>query len=240
MNFYKLDSSASPKIIGRFPQCQGVEGVYDFGGQNSIWKILHWEPIDPEIVFPIFKLHRSAKLTDFISYSFADSKILMLISIKLRDVLLQHKLPKYQIFNVQVLHKTEFYDYCIFYLSEFNNEFIDFERTQFYLSTALGLWIEPLNINSIESYENIKSSLKEKTFISISKLVLKDHIDFDFFRVYGPMFSSFVSEDLYQAIVREGIKGIEFKALETLQIPIFSAENMQRIQWNQEQTRSNT
>ncbi len=226
MQFFKLNLSTDPKIIGRrFPQIHDIISPeeYDRESENSIYRISSWEEITSDLNVPDFILHGHSKRTDIVS----GVSYMLLISNRLKELVESHSLPRSQVFETSIIARGKKYSYSLFYLPDNSYQFIDFARSTF----ALVPFGRPVathfpEINSLEEFESwvkkypyLVKSNPHRLKVIVDKLVFDiDKIPYDMFRIIGPFSpqSYFVSERLKNAIEDKGFTGMDFIPLEEL------------------------
>lgn len=217
--FFQLKVASDIKKIGkvRYPQAE-TTGYYDWWGPNSIWKINSWQKIDFGIEFPMFLLKPSSKLTDVVSSNAYMSSSALLCSDKLKNVILDHDVPQYQLFHpVQVIQKEESYDYNFLYFYKIHNQYVDFPASRFYIEG----WepsIHPFTIKDVEEFNLILNSIRKMQLNRLLKYIefrlLEDEIELDLFRVAGFFGCIIISEKLKESLEREKVTGIDIIPIE--------------------------
>lgn len=221
MQYYEIKGETNPKIIGRrYPQASGIVNHvnYDRNSPNSIFKANVWRKLDTALNIPSLSLHSQSKRTDFLS-SVVNNQIL-LISEKLFELAKKFNLPCFQSFKTSVESKNNQFDYFFFFIPENSTELIDFEKSTF----CIARWnskIETIEINSFNEFKKEQSKYpKPNSFrVAVEQLVLNEKkIKYDFFRILGPLSSYFISESLRDAIIENGITGMEFISTSEMKI----------------------
>lgn len=215
---YILREALNPSEIGHtFPQVQNTIG-------GSPYNLPPQDRPATDLNIPVFLLHSKSKKIDYISCS--NSFFGMLVSPKLKNLLIKHKLPAHQVFPAKIKHYNKYYDYFLINIYEDALHYIDFEASRFYQGTAAGSWTKDININSIEEYTRMSKNMPQMsdgmdTFVLISELRLReDIIDTDVFRLRRLLTHYFVSEKLKNELIENHITGVDFIPVDQLKISI--------------------
>jgi hypothetical protein len=160
----------------------------------------------------VFELEKKSKLTDLISQA-SISSIGLLVSAKLKEILIKHKLPKYKLYQSELKISNLSIDYfwVHFNFENFIN-FIDFENSIFYY-TKFEMQVEQISIKDFNEYKMLKKENGIMWDVEIESIKLKDNLidDFDLFNFYPFTRNIFISEKLKNDIVQNSISGIEIK-----------------------------
>jgi hypothetical protein len=224
MKYYSIRHTLNSKILGHYPQIKDVKyncHVYEepkFVGHVFFTKI-DFEPI---VANPI--LYSKSNQTDLLEQSGIGFSGKILISGKLRSILEKNRNTGLQFFQCSIFKNgIENKDYWLLNMYEFNQEYIDFEKSvihyekhseDFNVSYKTDKIILNLK-NEAEFMDYIKLAQVKAEVISIKNLSLYKNIENDFFAlryVSGGLF--FVSEKLKKEIEEAGCTGIEFQPIE--------------------------
>ena len=104
MQWYSISPSTNEKIIGTFPQTDGMGPGYNLRGANSVWNLPNLRKPDFEPDFDCFRLDKKAKLTDVISTAIINA-CGFIVSDKLKNIFDEFKLPPHIYYPVKILHK---------------------------------------------------------------------------------------------------------------------------------------
>jgi hypothetical protein len=188
---------------------------------------IHFEKVDFVPITANAILHAQSKQTDLINANASmgfSSKLL--ISGKLKKIIENYRKSGMQFFNSPVIQNNIFVeDYWILNMFEFNNEYIDFSKSEVIqnkksedYNVSYKTFKEKLYFENFEQFNRKRKevwSVRQES-ISIEKLNLHlEKINEDFFSlqfVFGQLY--FVSETLKQEIGDAGCTGIEFQPVE--------------------------
>lgn len=226
MKYYKITTSLDLKVIGKYPQ-----------------------------TIPVNAFHKKAKLTDYIGSASDNTK--KTISPNFYFFLKPH-LPEHQVLDMHFSNDVykmdwkkmdyvvkedaiqELYPYKILHISYPSLDFINFERSEFFLENR-EKYLETIGnkemmkslysksdkkhikIKSEKEYEKLFKELRkqqkyDKEVIIVNKLVFND-INEDVFRVLSKVnnvSSYYVSENLKNKIQENGFTGIDFVSLKEI------------------------
>jgi hypothetical protein len=252
MKYYKITNSHDLKIIGKYPQNASGGKI----GENINAGEGNYGPIDFKgPITSIFPFHNKAKRTDYIGNS--SGSIKMTISPDFY-IFLKKYLPEHQVWDIQYSNDVykmdwkkmdyvvkegvlqELYPYKVLHISYPNLDFINFEKSEFFLENRekyleiignkemmKSLYSKKnkkiIKIKSEKEYETLFKGLRkqqkaDKEAIIVNKLVLND-INEDIFRILSKVnntSSYYVSENLKDKIQEKGFTGIDFLPLEEI------------------------
>ena len=215
MEFYFLRDTSDTKIIGKFPQ---LEKMFDgFHGQHifEAWGLFNSRTSVPMKAVKGFEIKYHAKMTDWISFvqvGFGAA----LISERLYDLFLSFKSMPFIAVDAEVNHRNKAYAYKFLYFTETYEQFIDFNKSRFYVGRLN--WEKNIEIKSLSAYQMAQESLEQEIAKTgkISRVkILELHIDpdladKDLFKL--PFLTQYiVSERLKAAIETNGITGLIFE-----------------------------
>lgn len=181
MDYYLLSNSTDEKIVGKqYPQCKGMPtgmGLTSkwFEQPNSMTKLTNDEfpNFEPEL---IFELDEKAKLTDVVTPSNISAKGL-LVNDKLKNIFDSFNLMEHKYYPATLIVNGEKRNYYWLHFKESNDVFlnyIDFDKSSFYIGN-LARWKEAtIEINSIDDYYQSKKNLGFKT-INFEQLFFKEN-----------------------------------------------------------------
>jgi hypothetical protein len=212
--FYKINGSTDLAVIGKVnnqaPQADLPLPLED----PNLSRNFGFRKIDPALGrTPTPILDPKAKLTDLISTAVGNPGGLI-ISNKLKTILLRNPHPGIQCFPMTIRYKGSFVkDYWETHKFDFDFRHINFFESTFAVVTMLES--QPRRIKDVKEYLDLKDSLKAGTGLSITKLVLKKGIDSDLVVLRGVKGKGYyVSESLKQAIEEANCTGLTFEVVE--------------------------
>ncbi|MBK8710276.1 MAG: hypothetical protein IPL97_00075 [Niastella sp.] len=225
MKFWRLYNSAE-KEVGFVPQI--IQPIFQgqYSDQNQLWNV-YTGKIDDSTIIPKGHLHKRANFTDLMSDGFLNNQ--RFVSNKLRSII-----EKYPAEGIQFVHseiftkKAENIPVSIIHPFQTNRLFIDMKRSEFQIATVFGeiieekiklstinefLEIRENHINESKMYEDI--SLHK--WISISKLVFNEKVDFEICSVFDVMHGGgvgyYVSQNLKDDILNAECTGVIFREI---------------------------
>lgn len=215
--YYILNHSLDLKIVGKFPQSENITNVDyenpDHIVNNYFKKIDYFEPIAP---IPI--LLKKSKVTDLISNSNAGGLLHLLVSEKLKDIILKHRTEGLQFFKTHLIQNNQkIENYYSLNMWEDNMEYVDFSKSNVKVRTKKiggGTEIKDLKLNDLEEFYEIVNHHKIKMeIVFIENINLNSIVNNCFFMLKNPV-KFIVSEKLKQEIEDASCTGIEFQPIE--------------------------
>ena len=227
MQFYEIRHSLNEKIVGSYPQAEEAKHNCNVWDEPLFIKNFYFEKIEITPIVSNAILKNNSKLTDLISIPVMGFSNKLLISGKLKKIIEKYKESGIQYFQSGVYHKNRFFeDYWVMNIFEFNNEYIDFEKTEFSLRIRKkggGTELKKININSTDELsEKIAFHKKKQEIVKAERVFIRTKINDNFF-VLKNSIKYIVSENLKKEIEESGCTGIEFTPVEmTLNEWLFS------------------
>ncbi len=239
MKYYILKNSIDIKEIGCSDQVTTLPNGYNMNAPYSIWGIPLFGKIEPPIRFPDFKVRNNrAILTDFPNCVQTSSQWL-LFSSRVWDVIKELNLPEYQVFPVKVYERGMPYDYfSLFFPLEEGISFIDWNASKFQLSavekeTSRYLPVGEVSFKTFSDFVQTRfflragnglfpnvdfqeggfDELRDKLLLQPSVINFSKKIDFDLFRIRGPILGHCASERFKKTIQENNLTGFRFLPL---------------------------
>lgn len=225
MKYYSLKSEISPLVVG-VPkgerQIDKMIDSYNLNAPNSVRHIKDTSLIldfEPNLHAQILK--EKANATDMISSMRINSIVAKIFSDRFIQFLKQFNIPEFKIYHAPIVKfvkgREEWYNsYFMFMLVETANTHINFEKSDFVFKPIVYdpklEWVA----TNIDDYKDLQKKLIPKPFIKGTtrlygkKIVLKKHMNFDIIRLQL-LGGYFVSENLKEAIEKEGFTGMYFE-----------------------------
>jgi len=217
--FYCINNSLDTKKVGTYPQVE--KAVYHcsiddpkFIG-NTYFAEIDFEPIVANAV-----LKKKAKLTDLISAGIAGFNLKLLVSDKLKMIITESRVSGLQFYECPIIHKDNEVDgYWILNVYEIDMKFIDFKKSEIYLTQHVFNNVERLNILSYEDFLKEKNKIEVLGYpngIRIERIALLNNLNQDFFVLtdVGGGAKYVVSETLKKIMEDAKCTGIEFMPVE--------------------------
>lgn len=206
--------------MGRLPQTK--EEIYHCDVWNEQRFIEHvqftkaeFEPIVANAV-----LYPNSNLTDLINISAVGFAKKLLISGKLKSILSSSRATGLEFFNAPIIRKDNvLHDYWIVNVYEIDMRFIDFRKSDVFITENVFTNIERLNLKSLQDFLDKKEEVDKKGYpygILIERFELLPETDQDFFALLnvGGGVKYIVSERLRKEIEKAGCTGLEFMPVE--------------------------
>lgn len=218
MKYYKISESSDLNVIGNtYPQIEEAEYTCDpFEDEKFIENIGH-KKINFIPKLPVGKLHKKAKLTDFLSAVPNGYTRRLVISNKLKDILPNK--GNYQLFSTKIkLNKNNIIDYWLLNPINFDYNNVDYLKSEYYLITDYFSKGEKLDIRSKEVLLEESKRVDNLGYpyqLIIEKIVLNNNNNNEFIIIDNTKegISYFVSENLKEIIETEKITGINFEII---------------------------
>lgn len=219
MNFYKLEHTIDENKIGKYPQVSEAKYSCDINDPLFIDRIF-FEKANIKPITAKGILAKDATITDLLSTSGMGFTLKLLMSEKLRNILIQHRPTGIEFFNSPVIFKgEELKEFWIMNVFETDEKHIDFCKSDILLRarrTEGGTKLLKVKITSLKEFKtNIKFHKKNGNYIFLKEVVLKTNVNDDFLiirNVEGGV-GYYMSDRLKKAIEVENITGLEFKQI---------------------------
>lgn len=207
MKYFSIGSSIDLDVIGKYPQVSPTENCI-LGSPFSAIRLNYGE-VPQEIPYLELEFNKNAKKTDLLSSY--NSHFGMIVSEKLKQVILDFNIPKYKFYPFTLL-KNKIKTQEHYYLFRFYDDifkYIDMEKSKF--SMKKREIIEEFNFKSKEFYLNKNKDIFsdfEKT-LRIEKICLLNSFpNYDLFEFES---FTFISENLLNELKKNNITGYEAK-----------------------------
>ncbi|MFY7743081.1 MAG: imm11 family protein [Flavobacterium sp.] len=220
MSFFIINKSLDKKVLGHYPQIKDIHHNCHIWDEPKFIEHIYFTKVDFEPITSNAYLHSKAKQTDLIAATGMGFTLKLLLSGKLKSILEKYKLNGLQFFKSPIIQNNECNDdYWVlnFYIS--NMDYVDFQKSEIYLTENSFNMIERLYLNNYEEYTLKKQEIEKRGYpygILIDKFVLNCDIHDDFFLlkdVKGGV-KYITSQKLKQEIEDAGCTGIEFQPVE--------------------------
>lgn len=248
MEYFFLKTSTDPKVIGKYPQsekmCGEEFGKYDYRMPYSVRWIPSEGTLKTKPKVDCFELKHHAKTTDLISTVQVSSFAALLISERFYALIQDFKCMPALSFQSQVVHRDKKHPYQFLYFPEQQNQFIDFSRSRFMLSTPVQGTNEhtrtEITFKDFDEYlqkcqvlERLRlagSNPNERHYIQVTDLYINDSVaDLDFFRLLHLNNNFFVSARLKETIEQHGLSGMQFIPANGAKIFDFDGTSIQQL-----------
>lgn len=213
MKFFSLEHEYLDEIIGPCPQSEGMSDYYDYKKQNSIRNLGYDKSGTPDL--DAIKLVKGARLADLLSVALIPSLAGKIVSNDLKSLLLNFKLPSHHFFEAKVVDHLNLplnqQAYYLFRVSEHQNQYINFDRSEFYIHRRGVGKIDSINIQCAEDLEKSprEQGLEAGHWVAPLFITLYPEAQFDIF-CFRRFADFFVSENLKNAIESASLTGMRF------------------------------
>lgn len=218
MDYYFMNDSADLKIIGKnYPQLEKMYDGFNYGHLYAAWGLdPAWCP-NPMTKLTGFQLKYHSKVTDWISFV-ALGFGATLVSDRFYSLMQQYNCMKSLCVDSEVEHHGKTYPYKFLYFPDNYPQFIDFNKTRFYIGSTANGWEADVEIGSLDEHLALTQRLQEERkatgkirSVKILELFMKPPQDtLDWFRL--PMVVHYVvSARLREAIETHNITGVQFE-----------------------------
>ena len=220
MKYYCIAESLDAKTVGIYPQVEEAKYHCDVWNEPKFIDRVKFEELNFDPIVANAILRKKAKPTDLISAGVIGFSLKLLISGTLKKILETTRKTGRQFFNAPIIHKDNMLeDYWVLNIYEIDMRFVDFGKSDVFLTENVFTNIEKLNVNSLQEFLSKKEEIDRKGYpygILIERFELLPEIDQDIFallNVSGGV-KYIVSEGLKKEIEEAGCTGIEFMPVE--------------------------
>lgn len=213
--YYSIQHSMNTKVVGKFFQSENV--IWNYQDNPLYLNNVYFEKIDFEPIIPTPILHKKAKVTDLISNVNAGTRFHLIMSEKLKNIILKYRTDGLQFFKTSIVKdNTEYDNYFSMNMYESNMDFIDFEKSTVYFRKYNSDKIEAPCVINIPSLYEFNKRVETRHYLdelNMHNIFIKDNITSDFFQIKHGI-KDIVSEKLKREIEDAGCTGIEFMPVE--------------------------
>ncbi|TCN56442.1 hypothetical protein D0809_15010 [Flavobacterium circumlabens] len=220
MKYYSIEPALNAKVLGNYPQVKNIKFNCHVWDEPKFIEHTHFTKINFEPITANAVLYAKSNITDLISVTGMGFTLKPLISEKLKTILEKNRKTGLQFFKSPVIHQDKIIDtYYVLNMYEVDMSFIDFKKSEVYLTENTFNLIEKLKIKSYAEFITEKSGIDKKGYpfgIHITKFNFLDDLKQDFFLIQNIEGGSkyIVSEKLKIEIEESDCTGIEFKPVE--------------------------
>ncbi len=219
MKYFQLLESLKLGEIGKYPQVNNGKFISTWDSGKSL-VIVYKKKVDEfNIEIPEIILNNKSKLTDLISTSFLNPKLV--ISSRVKSILEFQNYEGVQYFNTLIhWNESKIKDYWITNPYGFQNKYIDFSHSEIKCVDKINGECKIINVPDLETFKNIKQT--ERSFdkiYTIDKVVLKgDILSENFFLLEGVSgaIGYYISENIKYEIEKLGCTGIDFLEIDVV------------------------
>jgi hypothetical protein len=214
MNFFQVRQSKKNRLIGRYPQVDGIIKSVSIDDPRYIGPRF-FEDLPEDVVIPNGILHRRAKLTDLLSAMPLGFTFNLLVSQLTYELIDKKDTRGLRFYKTYVITPDERkHCYCLIYPYRNCVDLLDFERCLFSISSTDSSNGQRIDIKSSDEFQDIFMSFKERQrTIRIDKVMLIENIDCDMFclgYVADGGIGYYISEDLKSKFEKNGLTGFEY------------------------------
>ena len=213
--FYTIRESMDLKIVGKFFQSEDILNY--LADDPRFLNNVYFKKIDFIPITPIPILHKKAKITDLISNVNGGSGLHLVMSEKLKNIIIKYRSTGLQFFKTSIVKDgVNFDNYFSLNMYDDDNESIDFSKTIInYRKYNPGLIKESklITVASLCEFEKLLENRNMFDEIIFENIFILDNKNIDFFMIKHPL-KYIVSEKLKKEIEDAGCTGIEFQPVE--------------------------
>ena len=221
-NFHYLEYNLKQFSYRTSIEC--LLGNYQFNSPNAISRINKFEKIEKILLPDGIVLPKHLKLYEYdllrlwqFNYPF------FVMSERMISLLQTLRLPKYQLFPLNIYQKNKQYPYQLFYSYETFYQFFDFPKCEIFVvhSSNQTITKTPIAIHSLKEFEYIYQQFAElKCKFSFKKVAILKETPYDLFRLsskHGGKVKYIASGGFKEAIINAKLKGFRFASLAPLE-----------------------
>ena len=214
MKYYSLKHEFLKAGSGSYPQSEGMTDNYPYNREDSVWNINYDTELVPNL--DAIRLVQGAKLLDMLSSVVISEMIGKIVSENFKELLHNFRLPAHRFFEAKVINcrKREIREqqYYLFRVLEHQNQYIDFDKSEFYVHRRGVGEVNTINIGTANDLEKTpeEQGLGIGQYIKPKFITLFPEVDYDIFS-FRRFAGFFVSERLKTAVENQGLTGIKFE-----------------------------
>ena len=216
MGYYFLEESCNKDVGRNFPQSIALQSGYDPGIENGLNKLMNcvnqlpdFEPTIDNVVLATY-----AKLTDVISTAYFNHLVGKLVNQRTLDVFLQQEMPPHKVYPVSVVYKDKHYQYYWLHIISNEHNLINFKRSKYMRTSALGGKIGEISILSYNDYIKEVERGYQGSSIEFELLYLYSRkMNLDIFKTGAGLFNFFITGKFKSALEANEITGLTFREL---------------------------
>jgi len=181
---------------------QAIDGVY---------------PPDNILPFDYLELNKDAKLTDLMSSSLRGNGFL--ISQKLKTILEEANIKDYKFYDVKLFdEEKEIKGYCYFHSASCLRNYINYEKSKFYIGDILRNYIRDLGFIPTK-FDDLEKHQKDLPYaqevVCVKQFYLSNSFPFnlDLFLIRAYNYDFFISKRLKEKIEENKITGVLIKSI---------------------------
>lgn len=218
MKYFILKPDISSRKIGSaYPQVQEMAPGYNYDANDSVYALSSETESIPNYTpnLDYFVVHPRAIITDVLSTSVVSGGLLM--NNKVKNILQKYNLPIHKYFPAKVNHKNVFYDYYWMHIVCDLTDFINYEKSTFFIYYNYSKNLGYVNIESKIDLSNKKQKLKtdnpgKSLTIWADEIVFSKEFNntFDLFEIGLFDANFYISLDLKNTLISEDVSGLVF------------------------------
>ncbi|MFT5723122.1 MAG: hypothetical protein ACI9JN_000229 [Bacteroidia bacterium] len=212
MRHYLVKESSDEDVGKTYPQSQKIilpkgKTVKD---PAFVWNVQFCKIPDFEPILGTIKVENSAKLTDLISSSTISNGYI--ISKKLFKILGDFNLGNFIQKPVTVKFKGDYFEYYWVHIANDKSTMIDFNNSNFYLIDSFSNK-DSCSIKNWDELVQIRKSASSLKKIRFDKMQIGEFLE-DCFHLNHIFYDLIISERLKNAILKNGVTGINFQNID--------------------------
>ena len=212
-NWYTFTTSTELKIVGDYPQTDGMKLDYDLRKPTSVWNLPNCSFPDFEPDLDYFLLTKKAKLTDIVSTALINAAG-FIVSEKVKNILSEFRLPEHKYFSAKLKYKNQIYsNYYWLHFGSDNAALIDFNNSTFVRRDPILTFnddMEELVISNVSDLDNeSRKDTVESIFPTSLQVNNQDGYDFLYFNDFWNNF--FIKGTLLEKLLENNCTGCDYK-----------------------------
>lgn len=221
MNYYNIRHWK--KLDEIYVQVEDIVPPYDVNSEKSIYHINYKKKIDFNILLPTLKLYKETRWTDHINTGIFSSAAVIIASTRLFEIIKSESATNYQDFIINIEKDGEFKEYHVIYFYDMNENLVDYDKSDFFISNSLGNNDSHKKIIKFKNQDELIETADKirhdpgSPKINYHKFNLNENINYDLFRLPSPMSIIVGSETFKNEVQLNNITGIEFVPIEEIE-----------------------
>ena len=223
--YYIFDLSTNPNVVGTgFPQAYKFIKEYNPNGNRAIFELYKYKINFPDFIPDLsgIMLSGRAKLTDFISNAFGA----IIVSPKGKNILERFSLCSHQFYPCNLHSRGKVYDYFWLQLISDYSDYVDYKKTTFvefnYSERGGSIFVDSKE-EMLRKKEEIKKKYEGTNWTIWGDIIVMNsdfNTELDLFIISRIDGYTYISERLYNEIVKNNLTGCELSPAEELTLSI--------------------
>lgn len=211
--YYRIATSKDSKVTGLVDTQSALSVTppnYSFDTRHIAYHYYSYIGPTDDVVIPQPILEARAKLTDLVST--VEFGFDLIMSPKLKSILEPVRHNGSQFIPLTLYAKAVPMDYWLLHMVEPDMDELDYEKSEFEITTNTGRSLRPVSISDRASFDQARNSVAPKERVSISNVVIREDCTSDLLLIRYAFGGAgfFVSEKIKNEIEAAGCTGIRF------------------------------